>query len=132
MLLAMAIGVTFYQESDAEILRTQAEKWVYAGQSWLSEIPCEKSRLNIAGLQLQCLLLIARQSVAVVGDLVWISTGSLVQRAFSMGLHRDPKYFPSMTVLQAEIRRRLWATIVELNVHTVFCRIRDEVLDFFQ
>jgi hypothetical protein len=33
-----------------------------------------------------------------------------------MGLHRDPKYFPNMSVLQAEIRRGLWATIIELNV----------------
>jgi hypothetical protein len=73
MLLAMAIGVTFYQEPDAEILRTQAKKWVYAAQSWLSEIPYEKSRLNIAGLQLHCLFFIARQSLVVVDDLVWIS-----------------------------------------------------------
>jgi hypothetical protein len=43
----MAIEVTFYQEPDAEILRTQAKKWVYAAQSWLSEIPYEKIRLNI-------------------------------------------------------------------------------------
>jgi hypothetical protein len=116
MLLAMAIGVTFYQESNAEMLRTHAKKWVYAAQSWLSEIPYEKSRLNIAGLQLHCLLLIARQSLAVVDDLVWISTGSLLRRAFSIGLHRDPKYFPTMSVLQAEMRRRLWATIIELNI----------------
>lgn len=117
MLLAMAIGVTFYQERDVETLRTQSKKWVYAAQSWLSELPYEKSRLmNIAGLQLHCLLLIARQSVSVVDDLVWVSSGSLVRRAFSMGLHRDPKYFPNISVLQAEIRRRLWATIIELNV----------------
>ncbi|TVY35307.1 Transcription factor [Lachnellula subtilissima] len=116
MLLAMAIGVTYYQEPDVETLRTQAKKWIYAAQSWLSEIPYEKSRLSIAGLQLHCLLLIARQSLVVVADLVWISAGSLVRRAFSMGLHRDPKYFPNMSVLQAEIRRRLWATITELNV----------------
>ena len=116
MLLAMAIGVTFYQEPNAEMLRTQAKNWVYAAQSWLSEIPYEKSRLNIAGLQLHCLLLIARQSLAVVDDLVWISTGSLLRRAFSIGLHRDPKYFPTVSVLQAEMRRRLWATIIELNV----------------
>jgi len=116
MLLAMAIGVTYYQEPDVEELRTQAKKWIYAAQSWLSEIPYEKSRLSIAGLQLHCLLLIARQSLVVVADLVWISAGSLVRRAFSMGLHRDPKYFPNMGVLQAEIRRRLWATIAELNV----------------
>jgi hypothetical protein len=33
-----------------------------------------------------------------------------------MGLQRDPKYFPRMTPLHAELRRRLWATILELNV----------------
>jgi hypothetical protein len=115
MLLAMAVGVMFYQETDFDKLRAQAKKWVYAAQSWLSEIPYEKSRLNIAGLQIHCLLLLARQSVGVVDDQVWISTGSLVRRAISMGLHRDPKYFPNMSPLQAEIRRRPWATIVELN-----------------
>jgi hypothetical protein len=116
MLLAMAIGVTFYQEPNVETLRIQAKKWVYAAQSWLSETPYEKSRLNVSGLQLHCLLLIARQSLTMVEDLVWISTGSLLRRAFSIGLHRDPKYFSNMTVLQAETRRRLWATIIELNV----------------
>ncbi|KAE9362998.1 hypothetical protein N431DRAFT_423359 [Stipitochalara longipes BDJ] len=116
MLLAMAIGVMFYQEPDFEKLRAQAKKWVYAAQAWLSEIPYEKSRLNIPGLQLHCLLLLARQSLAVVDDQVWISTGSLVRRAISIGLHRDPKYFPNMSALQAEIRRRLWATIFELNI----------------
>lgn len=116
MLLAMGIGTMFYQEVDFEKLREQAKMWVYAAQSWLSEIPYEKSRLNIAGLQIHCLLLIARQSLAVVDDQVWISTGSLVRRAISVGLHRDPKYFPNVSVLQAEIRRRLWATIVELNI----------------
>jgi hypothetical protein len=69
MLLAMAIRVTSYQEPDAEILRTQAKKWVYAAQSWLSEIPYEKSRPNIAGLQVYCLSLIARQSLVLVDDL---------------------------------------------------------------
>lgn len=117
MLLDMAIGVTFYQEPDTEIVRTQAKRnWVYAAHSWLSEIPYTKSRLSISGLQVQCLLLLARQNLAVVDDLTWISTGSLVRRAFAMGLHRDPKYFPNMSVLQAEIRRRLWATIMESNI----------------
>jgi len=116
MLLAMAIGVTFYQEPDFDLLRAQAKIWVYAAHSWLSEIPHEKSRLSIAGIQIHCLLLLARQSLAVVDDQVWISVGLLVRRAISMGLHRDPKYFPNMSILEAEIRRRLWATIIELNV----------------
>ncbi|KAJ9503383.1 hypothetical protein H2202_001537 [Exophiala xenobiotica] len=33
-----------------------------------------------------------------------------------MGLHRDPKHFKKMGVLEGELRRRLWATILELDV----------------
>ncbi|KAL2289501.1 hypothetical protein FJTKL_01771 [Diaporthe vaccinii] len=35
-----------------------------------------------------------------------------------MGLHRDPKNLPAITPLQAELRRRLWATIIELAVQS--------------
>ena len=40
--------------------------------------------------------------------------GSLVHRAMQIGLHRDPKHLPQISVLQAEVRRRLWATILEM------------------
>ena len=36
--------------------------------------------------------------------------------AMSMGIHRDPKMFPSLSPLQAEMRKRLWAATVELTV----------------
>ncbi|KKY37383.1 putative c6 zinc finger domain protein [Diaporthe ampelina] len=35
-----------------------------------------------------------------------------------MGLHRDPRYLPAITPLQAELRRRLWATVLELVVQS--------------
>ena len=118
MLLAMAIGSSFYQGPDGETVRSQAKKWTFAAQSWLSQSPLEKHRLNISGLQIHCLLLLARQACGIVGDLIWISTGALMRAAFNMGLHRDPKYFPRMTFLQAELRRRLWATILEFNAQS--------------
>ncbi|KAJ5770463.1 uncharacterized protein N7511_002514 [Penicillium nucicola] len=33
-----------------------------------------------------------------------------------INLHRDPKHLMGISVLQAEVRRRLWATIVEMTV----------------
>ncbi|RAO73894.1 uncharacterized protein BHQ10_009906 [Talaromyces amestolkiae] len=33
-----------------------------------------------------------------------------------MGLHLDPSHYDDMSVLDTELRRRLWATIMELNV----------------
>lgn len=116
MLLAMACGACFYQESDSVHVRSEAKKWIFAAQSWLSATPFEKNRLNISGLQIHCLILLAREVHGIAGDLIWIATGNLIRTAFTMGIHRDPKHFPKMTVLQAELRRRLWATILEFNV----------------
>jgi len=33
-----------------------------------------------------------------------------------MGFHRDPKHFKRFSVLHSEVRRRLWATILEINI----------------
>lgn len=113
MLLAMSIGACFYQDDDQD-WHPQALQWIFAGQSWLAS-PFEKGRLHISGLQIHCLVLISRLANAVAGDLVWISSGSLLRTAFQMGFHRDPKHLPRMSPLHAELRKRLWASILELN-----------------
>ncbi|QSS61141.1 hypothetical protein I7I51_03313 [Histoplasma capsulatum] len=114
LLLVMAIGTCFYQRPGSSIApRTMAAPWVYAAQAWLGA-PSEKSLVNIAAVQVHCLLLLARQNCAIDGDLAWISAGSLLRVAMYVGLHRDPQYLPKMPVFQAELRRRLWATILEI------------------
>lgn len=35
-----------------------------------------------------------------------------------MGLHHDPEYLPRMSPLNIELRRRLWATIMEMIVQS--------------
>ena len=35
-----------------------------------------------------------------------------------MGLHRDPEHLPKMSILSVELRRRLWATIMEMTVQS--------------
>ncbi|KAL6713864.1 hypothetical protein ACLMJK_008358 [Lecanora helva] len=118
ILLVMAIGTCFWVDPiNEEQLRFMAQKWIYAAQSWLSD-PNEKKRLSIGGLQVYCLLLLARQTNYVGSDLVWISAGSLMRTAMHMGLHRDPVNYPRMSPFHAEIRRRLWATILEMAAQT--------------
>jgi hypothetical protein len=117
--LVIAIGSSVYRgggEEEANF-RSLAAQWVYAAQTWLAG-PLEKDRLTISGLQVFCLLILARQILSVGGDLIWISMGTLHRTAMQMGLHRDPKHFPKMSVLEAEVRRRLWATILELSVQS--------------
>lgn len=118
ILLVIGIGSSLHNEKnpDADI-RIMVHQWVQAAQTWLSG-PLKKDRLDLSALQIYCLTILARQIFSIGGDLVWMSMGSLVHRAMQIGLHRDPKYLPPMSLLQAEIRRRLWATILELLVQS--------------
>lgn len=47
---------------------------------------------------------------------VWFVLALTIKIATSMGYHRDPGYFPKLTPLQAEMRRRLWATLVTADI----------------
>ncbi|KAI1258496.1 hypothetical protein F5Y18DRAFT_413410 [Xylariaceae sp. FL1019] len=114
--LVMAIGSGLCQEPTGRKATTQtALQWVYVTQDWISG-PFEKSRLSFDCLQLHCLLLLARQVLSIGSDLSWVALGSLTRCSIQLGLNRDPRHFPQMSVLQAELRRRLWATILELNL----------------
>jgi hypothetical protein len=114
ILLVVGIGSSLSQDQGADVrLNGMVQHWIYAAQTWLSG-PMEKDRLDLTGLQVYCLVILARQIFAVGGDLVWMSMGSLVHIAMQIGCHRDPKHLPQMSVLQAELRRRLWATILEM------------------
>ncbi|KAF6825589.1 hypothetical protein CPLU01_10167 [Colletotrichum plurivorum] len=117
ILLVIGLGSSLYVEGEpgAANFHSTVRMWVYAAQAWLSG-PLEKDRLRVTGIQVHCLTIIARQVFSVGGDLVWMSTGSLIHRAMQIGLHRDPRHLSAMSILQAELRRRLWATVLELVV----------------
>ena len=109
--LCMAIGTCF--QDDVAVLRRSVAQWVYEAQIWLS-LPPEKPRASVASLQTMCLLHVAREICGVEGDPAWISAGSLLRTAMYLGLHRDPDNLSKMSAFNAELRRRLWATILEI------------------
>ena len=113
ILLVIAMGSSLHDQGGNTDFRSSVWQWVYASQTWLSG-PLEKDRVNVEAIAVHCLLLLTRQILGFGVDLIWASTGSLVNRAIQIGLHRDPKHLPKMSILQAEIRRRLWATILEI------------------
>ena len=71
LVLVLSIGASLQSNSELK-LRSSVRQWIYGAQSWFSS-PFEKSRLNMNGLQIFCLLLIARQVNAVESDLVSLS-----------------------------------------------------------
>jgi hypothetical protein len=114
LLLILAIGSVFYNDgTNGNTLRSLAPQWIYAAQTWLSA-PFEKGRLNLVGIEVRCLIILARHTHSLENDLLWVSVGSLMRTAMSMGLHRDPSHFPKISVFHAELHRRLWATIIEI------------------
>lgn len=78
--------------------------------------PTSRESVTIRGLQVHCLLLLCRQAYAIDKWANWNSAGSLLRLAISQGFHRDPKSFTRLSAFDAEMRRRIWATILELNV----------------
>ncbi|RFU24863.1 hypothetical protein B7463_g11477, partial [Scytalidium lignicola] len=100
-----------------ENLRKKVRTWIHAAEVWLSA-PLEKRRLTLDGIQIYCLLLLARQTNCIGSDLVWISAGSLMRMGIQMGLHQDPVHFEEMSLCDRELRRRLWFTIMEMNVQS--------------
>jgi hypothetical protein len=70
LLLALAIGTVFYDDgTNGTALRSLAPQWIYAAQTWLSG-PFEKARLNLAGIEVQCLFILARQTHNLESDLL--------------------------------------------------------------
>ncbi|KAJ1331966.1 proline utilization trans-activator [Microdochium nivale] len=113
--LVMAIGSTVL---DADFsMRNTAIRWVFEAQWWMVA-PSFKKRLTMTDLQSMILLCLARECAGVDAELTWMSVGMLLRMGFQMGYHRDPSRLPPTDPLQAELRRRLWGTILELNVQT--------------
>lgn len=114
MQLCMAIGTCF--QEDVVGLRHLATQWIYEAQFWLAAP--EKSRTNFTALQIMCLLHLAREACGIGGDLKWISSGSLMRLAMYIGLHHDPDNLGNTSVLRGELKRRLWATILEIALQS--------------
>jgi hypothetical protein len=47
---------------------------------------------------------------------VWFLFALEVNLAMRMGYHRDPSHFPAISRLQGEMRRRLWATVLQGDI----------------
>ena len=115
LILILALGTIFYPDRNNWLqLRKLSRVWIYAAEWWLVG-PSEKSTVNLDGLQVGCLLLLARQTNDFP-RMNWLSVGSLQHMAMAMGLHHNPEMFPTLSPRQAEIRARLSATISELVV----------------
>jgi Fungal specific transcription factor domain len=73
---------------------------------WLERLK-GKHRITLEVIRTETLLLIAK---------LWKDSGSLIRVAMVMGLHRDPEDLVGMSHFEKEQRRKIWQTIVELDL----------------
>jgi hypothetical protein len=94
-----------------------APKIISMVETWLFNLS-NKHRAQVSTLQTHCLLVLAKQMLSTPPSQLPRYSGDLVRSALSLGLHRDPEEFSELntSVLQVEVRRRLWLTVMELDV----------------
>jgi hypothetical protein len=120
LLLVLAIGTCFYYEPEEQQcpLRSLASAWIFQAQQWLVSV-FEMGEPDMEVLQISSLLLLARQVDKSGSELTWISADFPLRIAISEGYHLEPSvHFPTITPFEAEMRRRIWATILELSLQS--------------
>ncbi|MCJ1379860.1 hypothetical protein MMC17_002963 [Xylographa soralifera] len=91
--------------------------WIQACQTWLQGRGWK--HLRIAFFQINCLLFIAKQMNMIKVKQAWAASGTLLRYGISAGLHRNPDLLKAETSpIDREMMRRLWATMVELELQS--------------
>jgi hypothetical protein len=97
------------------LTREAALKWIDVCEVWL-ELQSQK-HMTLEVFQVQVLIPIAKRLNCVKVKREWTVTGHLLRLAMSAGLHREPTYLTQkISTFDREMRRRLWFTILELDV----------------
>ena len=126
---------------DSSVGRETAILWIRTCDLWLQTQ--SQKHTTMATFQIHCLSFIAKQTNSIKRKRIWASAGNLARLALSSGLHRDARivnlrhsasYTRKVSVFDQEMRRRIWATISELELQTAFERgmpamLRDFVED---
>jgi hypothetical protein len=94
--------------------------WIRYSEKWIEDNPFKRPDIN--SLRTQCLLVIAKNNQGLGRSSTWSVTGSIVRQAIQGGYHRDPLQIPRVSPFNQEMRRRIWATIVELDVQVALDR----------
>lgn len=99
-------------------------------RAWLDGLR-GKQLVEFSSLQTEVLALMAQRVLNSQNHDTWQHLGLLVRMAMTMGLHRDPSEFAhEILPFWAEQRRKLWTTILELDIHmSIQCNLPSCIRD---
>ena len=123
LLLVMAVVQCVNPQEEPAFLgrssrpREKASRWIAVCDSWLRAQSC--TDVTLVNYQVGILLFLAKPMNAIKIKRAWTSAGDLVRQACAPGLHRDPASTAcKISIFDQEMRRRLWATIMEFELLT--------------
>lgn len=85
-------------------------------RSWLDSLK-GKQLIDISTIQVEILLIHARRMITPRLQDSWTKLGYVLRLAMNMGMHLDPSENNRIPVFWAEMRRRLWFTMVDMDLH---------------
>ncbi|KAK0122497.1 hypothetical protein ONS95_010727 [Cadophora gregata] len=103
------------QSTTGRLTEEQIVRNIEMARTWLDGLR-GKPNTCIHTLQTRTLLLLAQQANLCSTHDLWMDSAALVRRAMSMGLHQDPETYSEMSKLDKEMRRKLWTSLVELDM----------------
>jgi hypothetical protein len=96
-----------------------AEKLARACDAWLDRQSHKHRRM--IHYQIICMLYLAKRVNVIKKKRFWTTSGAIVRDGIVVGLHRDGEAASSkITPYYREMRRRIWATMVEFDVQSSF------------
>ncbi|THC90867.1 hypothetical protein EYZ11_009665 [Aspergillus tanneri] len=101
-------------KNEAPLACYTAIEWVLHAEKWIENAHIK--RPEITTLRLYILLIIAHNTHGMKRSKAWLATGTLAKQAMMAGYHRDPSMYTRISVFNKEMRRRIWTTIVELDL----------------
>lgn len=97
------------------LAREAALRLIEVCESWLNKQ--SHKHQTLITMQVHCLLFIAKQINLWKRKRLWTTAGSLVRFGMSAGLHRNSDLLnKKISFFAQEMRRRLWATMIELEL----------------
>lgn len=103
---------------DSSVDRESALHLIETCDAWLARQ--NRKHLTLSFFQLQCLSLLAKRVNCLKLKQDWINCGDVVRLAIAAGMHRNPSLLSGGRVSEydKEMRRRLWVTIVEMELQS--------------
>ncbi|KAJ5520231.1 hypothetical protein N7463_000684 [Penicillium fimorum] len=116
----LADFASLQSKSVGELKCQSAMEWTLHAERWIENL--HTKRPEITSMRLSILLILARNSLGMKRSQAWLTTSTLVKQAMMAGYHRDPSRYTQISVFNKEMRRRIWTTIVELDLQIALDR----------